>query len=114
VKVKIASVTSFKALETDPLFARFADGIGLLYFLFILFLIAAFIFEGVFLNLLGKIFEVGAYCCQRGWREDVKLGEEEEAQEKEKEEEDEGLEVVSDDMVKDFSLAALHKFYGRV
>jgi|TARA_B110000285_G_C15130887_1_gene623495 hypothetical protein len=114
VKVQLSSVTSFKALEKDPFFARFSDGIGLLYFLFILFLIALFIFEGIVVNLLAKLGELAVYCCQRGWREDVQLEKEEEAEEKEEEDEAAGLEVVSDDMVKDFSLAALDKFYDRV
>jgi len=114
VKVQLAAATSFKALEKDPVFARFSDGIGLLYFLFILFLIALFIFEGIVVNLLAKLAELAVYCCQRGWREDVQLEKEEAAEEKEEEDEDAGLEVVSDDMVKDFSLAALDKFYDRV
>ena len=107
VKVQLASATSFKALDNDPFFARFSDGIGLLYFLFIIFLIALFIFEGVVVNLLSKLGELAVYCCRRGRREDEKL-------EKEEEMEKEGLEVVSDDIVKDFSLAALDKFYDRI
>lgn len=107
VKVQLASATSFKALDSDPFFARFSDGIGLLYFLFIIFLIALFIFEGVVVNLLSKLGELAVYCCQRGRSEDEQL-------EKEEEMEKEGLEVVSDDIVKDFSLAALDKFYDRI
>lgn len=114
MKVQLASVTSFKALEKDPFFARFSDGIGLLYMLFIIFLIALFIFEGIVINLLAKLGELAVYCCQRGWRADVQLEKEEDAQEKEEEMEDEGLEVVSDNIVKDFSLAALDKFYDRI
>lgn len=114
VKVQLASATSFKALETYSFFARFSDGIGLLYFLFILFLVALFIFEGIVVNLLAKLGKLVLYCCQCGWREDVQLEKEEEAEDKEEELEAEGLEVVSDDIVKDFSLAALDKFYDRV
>jgi len=93
---------------------RFTEGIGLLYFLFILFLIAAFIFEGVFLGLLGKLYELLRYCCRRGWREDVQKEEEAEAAAKEAKREEDGREVVSNDIAKDLSLAALEKFYSRV
>lgn len=104
----------FQALDGDPILKRFTEGIGLLYFLFILFLVAAFIFEGIVLNLLGKLLELLRYCCRRGWREEVKAEEEGEAAAKEDAREEEGLEVVSNDMAKDLSLAALGKFYSRV
>lgn len=69
--------------------------------MFILFLVAAFIFEGIFLNLLGKLYELLRYCCRRGWREEVQEADEAEAAEKEAKREEDGREVVSDDMAKD-------------
>ena len=114
MKQEIASVANYKAIESDPFFARFSDGIGLLYFLFILFLIALFIFEGIFLNLLGKMWELMMYCCRRGWSAEAKQVQEEKAEANEEVLEEEGLEVVSDDIAKDLSLAALTKFFARV
>ena len=55
IKIKLSNIESFKPIENNKLFDRFTEGIGLMYFLFVILMVLLYLFDSIVIALLYKL-----------------------------------------------------------